>query len=69
MRGSHLLALAIDMPFMSESYVFLFLQIEPVVAFFRKSTTALNRWSLFTLERWVSIFATRLPVPISPCKR
>jgi len=30
MRGTHLLALAIDMPFMSESYVgFLFLQIEP----------------------------------------
>jgi molybdenum cofactor guanylyltransferase len=30
MRGTHLLALAIDMPFMSESYVdFLFLQIGP----------------------------------------
>ena len=72
MRGTHLLALAIDMPFMSESYLRSLLlsvwKLNLVVAFFRKSTTALNRWSPFTRERRVSIFGTRLPVPISPCK-
>jgi molybdopterin-guanine dinucleotide biosynthesis protein A len=38
MRGTHLLALAVDMPFMSESYLrSLCLEIEPVVVFFQRS--------------------------------
>jgi molybdopterin-guanine dinucleotide biosynthesis protein A len=66
---AHLLALAIDMPFMTENYLRSICDaIEPVVVLSRRSTIVPSRWRPYIRAKQRLSFALRLQALIFHCK-